>query len=72
PLILCTEEDVEGAHGAQIGSLTDETLLYFAQRGLNKEQAEKMISLGSFNRLIKMIDDEEIKESTTKLVSEVL
>jgi len=72
PLILCTEEDVEGAHGAQIGSLSDDTLLYFAQRGLSKEMAEKMISYGSFNRLIRMIDDKEVKEYTSKLVSEVL
>lgn len=72
PLILCTEEDVEGAHGAQIGSLSEETLLYFAQRGISEEMAEKMISFGSFNRLIRMIDDEEVRESTSKLVSEVL
>lgn len=72
PLILCTEEDVEGAHGAQIGSLADDVMFYFASRGINREQAEKMIAYGSFNRLIRQIDDEKIRDNTEKLLLEVL
>ncbi|MBP5299644.1 MAG: SufD family Fe-S cluster assembly protein [Lachnospiraceae bacterium] len=72
PIILCTEEDVEGSHGCQIGSLSDEILLYFNQRGIDKAEAEKMISYGNFNRLIRQIDDDELREKTDKLVSEVL
>lgn len=72
PLILCTEEDVEGAHGCQIGSLSDETLLYFNSRGIDKEEAERMISYGNFNRLIREIDDDVIREATDKKVLEVL
>ena len=29
PLILCSEENVEGSHGATIGELDDDTLFYF-------------------------------------------
>jgi len=72
PLILCTEEDVEGAHGAQIGSLADDVMFYFASRGIDKELAEKMISYGSFNRLIRKIDNEEIRNNTEKNLLEVL
>lgn len=72
PLILCTEEDVEGAHGCQIGSLSDDVLLYFNQRGIDKAGAEKMISYGNFARLIREIDDDVLREKTDKLVSEVL
>ncbi len=72
PLILCTEEDVEGAHGSQIGGLADDVLLYFGSRGINKENAEKMISFGNFERLIGRIEDENIKKRTREMVLEVL
>ena len=39
PLILCAEEDVDGSHGATIGELDEETLFYFAARGIDQETA---------------------------------
>ncbi|MBO4809623.1 MAG: SufD family Fe-S cluster assembly protein [Lachnospiraceae bacterium] len=72
PLILCTEEDVEGAHGCQIGSLSEETLFYFNSRGIDKSEAEKIISYGNFSRLIREIEDDEIREATDRKVLEVL
>ncbi len=71
PLILCTEEDVEGAHGAQIGSLDEDVLFYFASRGIDEKTTEKMISFGSFNRLLRQIDNETVRENTEKILSEV-
>ena len=44
PLILCGEEDVEGNHGATIGELDEETLFYFASRGIGREVAENMMA----------------------------
>jgi Fe-S cluster assembly scaffold protein SufB len=35
PLILCTEEDVEGNHGATIGRLDESLMFYMKSRGLN-------------------------------------
>lgn len=72
PLILCTEEDVEGAHGSQIGGLADDILLYFGSRGIDRSTAEKMISFGNFERLINRIKDEDIKKRTREMVLEVL
>ena len=72
PLILCTEEDVEGAHGCAAGSLPEETLLYFNQRGIDKALAEKMVSYGNFSRLIREIEDEELRRAIDSIVSEVL
>lgn len=44
PLILCTEEDVEGAHGATIGQLDEALMFYLESRGLDKEKIYKMLS----------------------------
>lgn len=43
PIILCEEEDMEGSHGATIGRLDDEILFYFASRGIDEKEAEKMM-----------------------------
>ncbi|MGI6217285.1 MAG: SufB/SufD family protein [Coriobacteriales bacterium] len=42
PVILCDEEDVQGDHGATIGSMSEEQLQYLRDRGLSMEQAEEL------------------------------
>lgn len=39
PVILCDEDDVEGSHGAAIGSVSPEQLSYLADRGLSEAEA---------------------------------
>ena len=43
PTILCDEDDVEGTHGAAIGSVSPEQLAYLADRGLTAKEAEALI-----------------------------
>ena len=43
PTILCDEDDVEGTHGAAIGSVSPEQLAYLADRGLTTKEAEALI-----------------------------
>lgn len=42
PVILCNEDDVAGNHGATIGHIREEQMLYLSCRGLSQEQAERM------------------------------
>lgn len=64
PLILCTEEDVEGEHGASIGQL-DETLLFYMQsRGLERETVYKMLSQSRIETAIRRMNHPE----TAKLI----
>ncbi len=42
PVILCDEEEVQGDHGATIGSMSAEQLQYLRNRGLTEEQAEDL------------------------------
>ncbi len=44
PVILCSEDDVAGNHGATIGHIRDEQLFYLASRGLSLEAAEAMFA----------------------------
>jgi len=72
PLILCTEEDVEGAHGAAIGRLDEEMLFYLASRGIDEAQAESLIINANFNRILRAVEDEEIKAEAGEYLKEVL
>ena len=42
PTILCDEDDVEGSHGAAIGSVSPEQLAYLADRGLTAKEVEAL------------------------------
>ena len=44
PVILCDEDDVEGSHGAAIGSVSPEQLEYLANRGLTEAEALELFS----------------------------
>lgn len=44
PVILCTEDDVEGNHGATIGSLSAEQAAYLAGRGLGTDDVVALMS----------------------------
>lgn len=62
PLILCSEENVEGSHGATIGELDDDTLFYFESRGIGKEDAERIMAYAALKRLIRLSGDKEFAE----------
>ncbi len=42
PLILCSEEDIEGNHSASIGEIDEQQLFYLYSRGLNDAQIRHM------------------------------
>ncbi len=70
PVILCDEEDVEGSHGATIGSLSDDVLFYINSRGMNKKAAEKLVSKGKIMSKASLIPDSKIVEKIAKYTSE--
>lgn len=62
PLILCSEENVEGSHGATIGELDDDMLFYFESRGIGREEAERIMAYAALKRLIRLSDDKKFAE----------
>ena len=72
PLILCAEENVEGSHGATIGELDEDTLFYFASRGIDMETAEDMMTKGKMEVLYRKIQDEDTEKLVEKQLAEVM
>lgn len=66
PLILCSEENVEGSHGATISELDDDTLFYFESRGIGREEAERIMAYAALKRLIRLSDDKAFAEQAQK------
>lgn len=44
PVILCSEDDVAGNHGATIGSLSEDQLFYLACRGVTEDEATSLMA----------------------------
>ncbi len=70
PLILCQEEDVEGAHGATIGDLSEEMLIYFRSRGIDDETAYQLMAQGRLLGVIRQIPDETLRSELLKKIGE--
>ncbi len=72
PLILCAEEDVQGDHGATIGELDEDTLFYFAARGIDSVTAENILTREKLYRLAEAMGREDMVERARKAIEEVL
>ncbi|MBO7515298.1 MAG: SufD family Fe-S cluster assembly protein [Lachnospiraceae bacterium] len=70
PLILCSEEDVEGVHGATLGRLAEDILFYLEARGVSKEDAYQMVANGRMASVIRHIPQSTLRSELLSLVSE--
>ena len=70
-MILCAEEDVEGNHGATIGELDEDTMFYFASRGIDKEHAENIMARANIDRLKGIIKDDSFARMIDEELGEV-
>lgn len=61
PMLLCSEEDVEGNHSTASGKIGDKELFYIMSRGFDKKSAMKLIVRAKFNNIIESIKNEKIK-----------
>ncbi|WP_288886233.1 SufD family Fe-S cluster assembly protein [uncultured Eubacterium sp.] len=62
PLILCGEENVEGAHGASIGKISDEAMYYFNTRGIREDEVNEIMANSRLNAVISRIPDAKVRE----------
>lgn len=61
PLILCAEEDVEGAHGASVGRIDEEQLFYMQSRGIPADEVYSLMARARLAQIISRIGDEEAR-----------
>ena len=62
PMLLCTEDDVEGSHASASGKVDEQKLFYLMSRGLNYKEATKLMVKGNFNKIIQDIKNEKLRE----------
>ena len=62
PLILCAEEDVEGTHGASIGKISEEVLLYFMSRGIKEADINELMAQSRIDAVAGRIPDEKTRQ----------
>lgn len=68
PMLLCSEEDVEGNHSSAAGKVGDKELFYIMSRGFDVKGAMKLIVRAKFNKILENIKDSNLKE---KILNEV-
>lgn len=62
PMLLCSEEDVEGAHSSSAGKVGDKELFYIMSRGFELKEAQKLLVRANFNKILENIKNEELKK----------
>lgn len=61
PMLLCSEDDVEGNHSTASGKVDNSELFYIMTRGVPYADAVKLIVKARFNEIINRIEDEELR-----------
>lgn len=72
PMLLCSEEDVEGNHSSSAGKIGEKELFYIMSRGFELKEAMKLMVRARFNKILKNIKDEELREEILKEIDERL
>ncbi len=62
PMLLCSEEEVEGNHSSSAGKIGEKELFYIMSRGFELKEAMKLIVRARFNQILEKIKNEELRE----------
>ena len=60
PMLLCSEEDVEGNHSSSSGKVGEKELFYIMSRGFNMKDAIKLLVRANFNKILENIKNEHL------------
>lgn len=69
PALLISEEDVFASHAASMGSIPDDNIFYLMSRGLDRDTANKLVTIGYLKPITLMIRDEKIRNEALELLS---
>lgn len=62
PMLLCSEEEVEGNHSSSAGKIGEKELFYIMSRGFELKEAMKLIVRARFNQILEKIEKKELRE----------
>ena len=60
PMLLCSEEDVEGNHSSSAGKIGERELFYIMSRGFTMKEAMKLMVRAKFNKILENLEDEDL------------
>ena len=66
PMLLCSEEEVEGNHSSSAGKIDEKELFYIMSRGFELKEAMKLMVRARFNKILENIKNEELKDEILK------
>jgi Fe-S cluster assembly protein SufD len=72
PVILCDEDDVQGNHGATIGSVEPEQIDYLMDRGLSREEATNLFVRALFDDALIEADQPLARKAVFERAQQVL
>lgn len=72
PLLLCGEENVEGAHSTSTGKPDEEKLYYLMSRGFTRKDAKRLLVEASFTPILNKINSEELQRTIYDKIHEVI
>ena len=62
PMLLCSEEEVEGNHSSSAGKIGEKELFYIMSRGFELKEAMKLMVRARFNQILEKIENDELRE----------
>lgn len=72
PMLLCSEEDVEGNHSSSAGRVAEKELFYIMTRGFNYKDAMKLMVRAKFNKILEQIKDENLRNEILEQIDKRL
>ncbi|WP_029231461.1 SufB/SufD family protein [Butyrivibrio sp. VCB2006] len=72
PIILCQEEDVDGRHGATIGQLGEDLLFYMQSRGIDEEEAKRIMIKARLDSVARIIPDPELMQRVQYYIQNII
>ena len=72
PMLLCSEEDVEGNHSSSAGKIGEKELFYIMSRGFELKEAMKLMVRAKFNKILENVQNKELKEIILKEIDKKL
>lgn len=72
PMLLCSEEEVEGNHSSSAGKIGEKELFYIMSRGFELKEAMKLMVRAKFNKILTGIENDELKNIILREIDERL
>ena len=72
PMLLCSEDDVEGNHSTASGKVDNQVLFYIMSRGLSYKEAVKLLVKSNFVTIIDRIADENLRNEIIEMIDKKL